>query len=279
MNRSSENIYIYILISIATFLAALVGNELFGNSEFDFMTIFSLWLSYWFFVTGVILFLIICKKVYLYLCNPLTEKQITQLATKRRRKSIDKYYYYSNSYTPFPLDFKKNMNPKGSFYNVNIMLIELPYFVANLLKYKKHEWIVIAFEKNHTVDMIWVNKGQDKSSATFKISNELVIEIARENSIESVFFFHNHPNSDPSKFSKTSPSETDLNTARIQTNLYMNNKLNLLEYVCERGVPHIYWKSINDDFMPLMGFTNHIRDFENNISKSKNFSLNLERIF
>jgi len=36
------------------------------------------------------------------------------------------------------------MNPNGTFYRINESLFGFPATVAALLKYKKHEWIIIA---------------------------------------------------------------------------------------------------------------------------------------
>lgn len=279
MKNFKLDILIYFLVSVASFLFVLITKKLPGKEEYDFITLFLTWAENWFYASVNILILIICIKGFLSLFNPLTEKQISDLARKRRKKHLDKYYFISNFYTPFELDFKKNMNPKGTFYPIHTKLNELPYYIANLLKYKKHEWIAIVFEKNQLADLLWVNKGDDNMSVHFKITSDDIIKMALEKNSSTVLFFHNHPNSYPQNISLSRPSETDLNSARLLAEDLTKQKINMLDFVCDRGKPFLYWQAIHDNFYPLKIFYSQINEFENNISKSQNFKLNLERIF
>ena len=58
------------------------------------------------------------------------------------------------------------MNPNGKLYRINEPLFVFPSIAAALLKYKKHEWIVIAFEKEKKISSAWLNKGFDRSGVS-----------------------------------------------------------------------------------------------------------------
>lgn len=69
--------------------------------------------------------------------------------------------YLSFDYKEFAVNkgFKKQISPNGSVYEINEILFEFPSKAAVLLKYKKHEWVIIAFENEKNVYLIWPNKG------------------------------------------------------------------------------------------------------------------------
>lgn len=86
----------------------------------------------------------------------MTEEQINKLSQKRRSKEIGQYFS-ANSYGPLPTPIlKKNMDSDGALIPIDLDLHGTPFFVANLLKYKKHEWSVIAFIGNQRVKYLWI---------------------------------------------------------------------------------------------------------------------------
>ena len=90
------------------------------------------------------------------------------------------------------------MRSDGRFYKIEERLFEFPALAAGLLKYKKHEWIIIAFEKEKRVELIWLNKGKDNKSVSWFLSASEIVETAKQHSFSSVLVFHNHPN--PGRF-------------------------------------------------------------------------------
>jgi len=210
--------------------------------------------------------------------KPLTFEQIEQLSTKVRKLEIVKYFRFEKrEYLPNK-EFKKNMNPIGSFYQIEESLFDIPAVVSSLLKYKKHEWIIIAFEKNKKVSMIWVNKGNDNSSVSLKYEIRYFVDIAIENNYTSILIFHNHPNSKPNEYSKISPSESDIVSAKSFSNTLFGNNINLMEFVCERGNHYIYYRSICDSFCSVDEIREKICN-KNNKSRMNNLSLHFKRIF
>lgn len=210
--------------------------------------------------------------------RPLEEQEIKNLSTKRRNKSVESYFFavdYEHRVNP---EFKKNLNPKGMFYQVDLSLHTVAATVAALLKYKKHEWIIIAFEKQKKIHRLWVNKGHNNSSASIFLSLNQTLEIAQQNGYSSILMFHNHPNTDPSKYDYTQASKTDFDTASQWAGKLNLGGINLIEYVCERGRHYRYFLSPSDSFLPLSSFIEVI-DRANGQSKLGNLKLHLERIF
>lgn len=169
--------------------------------------------------------------------KPLTDRQLEKLASKRRKRAIRKYFrFHGLEYLP-DLDFKKAMSVQGNYYRVHYHLYDTPSRIAALLKYKKHEWIVVAFEKNKIVEMLWLNKGFNRMSVSLSISLDLLSSTALKNKYSSVIIFHNHPNPNPRIYSNIIPSKVDKESARVWANFFNLKRINLIEYICERGKP------------------------------------------
>jgi hypothetical protein len=210
--------------------------------------------------------------------RPLNISEIRSLANKRRKKDIKNYYYFPRKEMQPNIGFKKKMNPNGAFYRVNETLTLFPSIAASLLKYKKHEWSIIAFERNKTVDLIWVNKGSDNKSVPILLTVEQIIDISRNQNYTTVLKFHNHPNSNPRYYDCTRPSDQDLKTAKFFGDTLNQFGINIISFVCERGIHYKYDSSIADSFCPISTYINSI-SMINNSSRIANLSLHLERIF
>ncbi|MBU1627283.1 hypothetical protein KKB18_07940, partial [bacterium] len=175
-------------------------------------------------------------------------------------------------------EFKKKMNPNGKLYSINQSLYEFPSIAAALLKYKKHEWIVVAFEKEKKVELIWLNKGFDRERVSSYLSINEISKIALSNNLSSVLMFHNHPNSNPNFYDCRKPSKLDLKSAHEFASVLNENGFNLIEFVCERGRHYQFFSAFSNSFLPLSGFVTVINE-SNGLSRLKNISLHIERIF
>jgi hypothetical protein len=210
--------------------------------------------------------------------RPLNESEVRRLGMKRRKKQVDRYFSFASGEVSVDREFKKRMNPNGAFYEMDEGLFEFPSIAAALLKYKKHEWVIIAFERQRRICSLWLNKGFDRSSVSPYLAAEDMAIIAEEEDCTSILIFHNHPNSNPNYYDCTRPSRKDLESANEFANVLNVYGINLIEFVCERGTHHEYFLSPADNFLPLSEFVSAI-DEVNDLSKIKNLSLHLERIF
>lgn len=171
------------------------------------------------------------------------------------------------------------MNPNGALYHSeDISLFEFPSHASALLKYKKHEWIILAFEKNEIVDLIWLNKGSDRSGVSAYLSKEMIVDIANKDNYLSVLIFHNHPNSNPQYYDCSNPSNQDLESADEYGQTFNEQGINLIEFICERGHHYEYYISPSSKFIPLVGFVTDIEK-SNGVSKLKNLGLHVDRVF
>jgi len=125
-------------------------------------------------VYGIVILpiLIIIVLIILTHLRPLTFEEVMILGSKRRTKELKEYFSFKNYEVNVDMTFKKRMNPNGKFYQFNEVLYEFPSIAAGLLKYKKHEWSIIAFERETKIFLIWLNKGSDNSSVSTLISSE-----------------------------------------------------------------------------------------------------------
>src|SRR5688572_6203989 len=90
--------------------------------------------------------------------HPLTPEEVHGLAAKRRRtRQIQEFSFCVQPRPATPAE-KKAMDRTGEFVACDLDFFEMPSRVAGLLKYKKHEWIVIAFIAQKRVLRFWWNK-------------------------------------------------------------------------------------------------------------------------
>ncbi len=76
---------------------------------------------------------------------------------------VRQYFTFNPVESIVSAEFKARMAPAGTFYPISCSLYKFPSVAAALLKYKKHEWIIIAFERAKQVERVWVNKGVDRT--------------------------------------------------------------------------------------------------------------------
>jgi hypothetical protein len=210
--------------------------------------------------------------------RPMTENEVEQLGIKRRNKQVRLYFSFNTGEFYVDKEFKKGMNPNGKLYRINEPLFVFPSIAAALLKYKKHEWIIIAFEKEKKIDSAWLNKGFDRSGVSPYLSVQDIANIANSNNHTSILIFHNHPNTNPNYYDCRRPSSEDMQSANECAKVLNRNGTNLIEFVCERGKHYKYFSSYADSFLPLSEFATAINGV-NSLSKLRNLSLHIERIF
>jgi len=233
------------------------------------MLALSLILAFCLLIAGVLAF------VY---SRPLTIDEVRRLAMKRRTRDIGAYFSYRRWKASVDPGFKKRMKADGRFYPVDEDLTSFPSIAAGLLKYKKHEWMIVALEKGGRVRLIWANKGPDNSQVTCVLPFDAIAQFAREDACSSVLCFHNHPNSDPSRYSYTAPSLVDMATSVHASQFFNERGINLAEFVCERGRSYRYSLSPADAFLPLPEYVERAIS-ANGRSKLANLSLHRERLF
>ena len=210
--------------------------------------------------------------------RPLSKAEINALAGKRRDRRIADYYTFSPHQASSNPEFKKRMNAAGRFYKLDESMKEFPALAAALLKYKKHEWIIIAFERQTRVYGMWLNKGPNCATVSPTAAIEHLVGVACRDECTSMLIFHNHPNPMPHHVSMRLPSKQDCESALAIGNLLNPRGVNLIEFVCERGRPFEYFRSPAPSFLPLREFSLVLEQLNGN-SRFKNLSLHWERIF
>ncbi|HAX43822.1 MAG TPA: Mov34/MPN/PAD-1 family protein [Bryobacteraceae bacterium] len=219
----------------------------------------------------IILLSLVCIFVVLHL-GPLGPDDVLALAHKRRRHKIKSFYTWARNETAVDRDFKSSMNKNGALHSVSEPLSSTPSLVAALLKGKKHEWIVYALAKDDVVQLIYYNKGPDRTSVAPAISAATLVGLAQRENSQTVLCFHNHPNA------VMLPSEQDLYSARALGDTLEYSGLALIEFVCGRGHFVEYYRAIPDELFPVDQFCQQVRD-ENGTGPLRNLRLHLERYF
>ena len=153
---------------------------------------------------------------------------LRELGSEKKRTPFDDREYTINKV------FKSNMQPDGEFRSVNESLYEFPAIAAGMLKYKKHEWIIVAFEKDKRVHKIWINKGIDDIIVSLRLPFSTLVDIAVKEGCSAMLVFHNHPNANPSYYKMNDPSDQDINFANSLAALLRPKGMSLIEFICER---------------------------------------------
>lgn len=182
--------------------------------------------------------------------HSLTPEEVRRLAAKRRRtRQISEFSFCVQPRTATPAE-KKAMESTGEFVTCNLDFFEMPSRVAGLLKYKKHEWIVIAFIAQNRVLRFWWNKGPDGTRVWSFLPPEAVCGLVRSLKLDAIAILHNHPNPNPSRFRVNVPSNADLTSAAYFHRILVPIGGTLIEFICERGVPHLYYAAFAEKIVP-----------------------------
>lgn len=205
----------------------------------------------------------------------LTDVEMEKLSQKRRKNYIRMNYNF-RLVNAFPdKNFKSSMNPKGQMYNANISLEDFPSYAANLLKWKKHEWVLLALVQDKQVKCFYANKGLDKSSVSFNCNIYDLLEICKDNSCQTIMRFHNHPNSDPQRYNCLLASNQDKISAKSISEITIKEGVNWIDFICERGKFTRFFYEFSNTFFPESSQICYIEE-ENGESKVRNYKLQRE---
>lgn len=182
--------------------------------------------------------------------HPLSEIEIKQLSKKRALGVFRSRYAFVVTNTGANTAFKSSLKPGGMFYTMDIDLHEFPSFCADLLKGKKHEWVVFAFEKDGKVILMWANKGDDRDSVSPTCSPDKLLFEAFSIQAEAIIRFHNHPNSNPRQYDCLLASEQDYKSSKYYANMVNLAGHNWVDVVCERGRFLKFFESMSESFCP-----------------------------
>lgn len=183
--------------------------------------------------------------------HPLTPEEENRLASKRRRNAQLQEFQFCVQPRPANPEEKKAMKSTGEFVACDLDYYEAPSRIAGLLKYKKHEWIVFAFVSRKRVVRLWWNKGPDDSRVWPLLGVDAVQALVRSLRLDAIAVLHNHPNPNPSRYRMNSPSDADMASAAYFHRILAVLGGSLLEFICERGVPHLYFAAFADQIVPV----------------------------
>lgn len=227
---------------------------------------------YLFFIGPPVLVLIIwVTDVYRHR-HPLTDEEVLALAKKRARNRALSEHAYSVQQQIADPEEKKAMKHAGEFITCDQPYYESPARIAGLLKYKKHEWIVFAFASSKRVQRLWWNKGPDGTKVWSNMPESAFRYATQILKPDLVAILHNHPNPNPSLYRANLPSQADLRSASYYDAKFRPKGIILLEFICERGVPHLYYASFPDHIIPVHPIIAEIR-LINGSGIFKNYSL------
>ena len=221
----------------------------------------------------IIVIIVLIPLLYLFYfwanSDVLKDIEVQELAESQRFWDIINYLSLNSATSQVNKEFKSALNKSGQFYNCDETLSNFPGIAAALLKGKKHEWVIFAFAKNKKVFSFYANKGFDNQSVGLNIDSEYFTKLAKNYSAEFVLQFHNHPNA------VLASSPQDITSANYFGELFTNNSINYLAFVCGTGRYYQYGWWFTESFYKADKYLDNILK-TNGISRSKNFELRKE---
>ena len=228
------------------------------------------------FVVGLAAAIVVAAKAFDFLanCHPLNDSEVLDLAEKRRRNRALEKFDFSNIEQPAHPSEKKRMKASGQFVSCNLAFYDAPAHIAGMLKAKKHEWIVAAYVRSYHVPLLWWNKGPDGVHVYLTLSEQDVLSQAKEMGANAIAILHNHPNPYGNR-ATCEPSPNDVKSALITANFLLPHAISLLEFVCDRGVPHLYFTAFSEAEEPFEPILSNVQQ-SNGLSRGENYGLRKE---
>jgi hypothetical protein len=190
--------------------------------------------------------------------HPLNPEEILELARTKQWRHLLAVHAFSSIPVAADASKKKAMKASGQFVRCDLGFSQLPSSIAGLLKYKKHEWVVLVFVKDLHAEYLWWNKGQDGTSVSPHLRGGYLDNALRLHKPDMVVRLHNHPNPDPLKYRVNQPSSQDLTSAEYFSNLLSQQGIAFMDFVCERGVPYLYYAFLSSRSAPIDEFIKNI---------------------
>jgi len=175
------------------------------------------------------------------------------LARKRQKTRFLSRFSFSKDPQLADADEKKAMKSDGQFVVCDLAFYEAPARIAGLLKYKKHEWIVVAFIHAQRMTKLWWNKGPDGTKVWLLLHEKALLRAISLLRPEAIAILHNHPSSSLEFLTgiNSEPSEADLRSAGYYDGEFSKFGIHLFEFICYRGVPHLYYAGFDNNIIPL----------------------------
>lgn len=209
--------------------------------------------------------------------HPLTDEEIARLARKWQRSHALREYSFAEIREQISSEAKGSMRAQGEFVTVDFSFSEAPAKIAGFLKYKKHEWIVVAYVSAMRVRRLWWNKGPDGTQVSLGLQEGPFLESLSLIKPDAIAIFHNHPNSNPRLYQGNQPSAADIRSAEYFDDLLSIHGISLLEFICERGAPYLYYASFDDCYFPNDPWLKEIAT-RNGRGVFENYALRLELV-
>jgi len=190
--------------------------------------------------------------------HPLNPEEVIELARIKQWRHLLLVHAFNSIPVTTDASKKKAMKASGQFVRCDLRFSHLPSSIAGLLKYKKHEWVVLVFVKHLHAEYLWWNKGRDGNSAFPYLRGGYLDNALRLHKPDMLVRLHNHPNPDATKYRLNQPSSQDLKSAEYYSNLLSKQGIGFMDFVCERGVPYLYYAFLDSRLAPIEGFIKDI---------------------
>lgn len=208
--------------------------------------------------------------------RPLTEKEIIKLSEKRKRKALARQNKFLRGFKKGRYVKNQSLNPSGSYIKCDINTRIFPSFISSQLHGKKHEWWIMGLVKDNRVIYYWANKGI-RDHVSLSINFYSILDDCKRYQCNGILDLHNHPNSNPSKYTTLVASSEDKKTSKTFASLAAERGISYLSFVCSVGEWILYQRHYSNKlpFEPENVTVDYIKK-QNGISPAQNRQLHRE---
>ena len=207
--------------------------------------------------------------------SPLTDAQVSQLSEARKCQYINAHFQFTRKTFSVNPQFRESLEKEGRWDHISIDYAEIGSAIAELLRYKRHEWFIWILANDSKAQYLWANKGDDNASCYSKANMPRLLLLAETTDCNTVIHFHNHPHTKGRYWNLLQPSETDMDTCKTLTELFDSVDLNFIDGLVSQGDFIVFGYHFTKRYYPSGCSVEEIKK-ENGINKAKNYKLHKE---
>jgi len=226
-----------------------------------------------FIIIEIILISVLISRIYVS-PKPLNKEEIALLSKARKKQAEKSRLNFSTEHFEINPDYRQFLSSGGRWDEISVPYNKALAMAAELIRYKRHEWLILILASNTKCRFIWANKGNNNMSCYLSGTFDDIIEKAIQNGCGTIIDFHNHPCTVDFQ-GALSPSDTDMNTAAKWAEKARAAGLNYICAVGVRGQFSVYYSSFDESIYPKSCTVEYIES-QNGLSKSGNRALRRE---
>ncbi len=235
-----------------------------------------------FFFTFLLFILVICvltiynkKKEEKWIqehSRPLNQDELQLLHDINIKHYIEENYKFKKNGYGASDWYRSSLDAGGRLDNLNIPIDKIPLFLADLLKFKRHEWIAFVFCDEKDGKYIWLNKGPDNTKVWSFVSEQSLLDFAQKHNCNTIIEFHNHPHTTGDGF-LLGASKQDLYSTELLNKYFNDNGISFISGLCSQGYFLIYGYEFHENSCPVEMRMNSLIEYNDKATNEQHLEM------